>query len=254
MKWTDKFISVSNGERLALSVHEVESPRATVVMFPGFTSKRLNATNTNLARSLSEQSIRCIAVDLSGHGDSSGLIEEQTVSKAAQEIADVLDHLRSGKMTPESGSIGLVANSFSANAAIVAVGRHGMVDAVALKSPVTEYVAMRLKLLGPRALRKWQREGRIVLPDGTPSNYEFIADAERLDTYAELRRITVPVLALQGSKDEEIPKRSRHRLRKEMTTLGMSYVEVRGGDHNLSDPHFMPSIRRMKDFLVETLE
>jgi pimeloyl-ACP methyl ester carboxylesterase len=221
-------------------------------MFAGFTSQRLNATTTQLAARLAPLGVRSIACDLSGHGDSTGNIAEQTIHKAADEIEALIDYV-CGKHRAYPRPLGLVGNSFSANAAIVATARSSAVSALALKSPVTDYVLMRTALLGESGMNRWKRDGYVELPGGTRSNYTFIEDAAKINTYKELASLKIPVLAMQGSADAEIPQESRRMLESLMSRPGMTYVLVEGGDHRLADPHFERTIRTMADFLTQSL-
>ncbi|WP_181545416.1 alpha/beta hydrolase family protein [Micromonospora saelicesensis] len=239
---------------MALSELDGYQSPATVVMFAGFGSRRLNSTNTELARLLQPSGVRAVVCDLSGHGDSTGDIKDQSVLKAADEIVATIGYVQGKHQLEASHPIGLVGNSFSANAAIIASARlGGTLSALALKSPVTDYVAMRTKMLGESGMRRWEEDGFTVLPNGTRSDFRFIEDARSVDTYAELQQIAVPVFAVQGSADEEIPEESRRRLQALMGDRGMEYMLVAGGDHNLSDPHFKPVVAAMADFLSRHL-
>jgi pimeloyl-ACP methyl ester carboxylesterase len=222
-------------------------------MFPGFNSRRCNSTNTALARRLIERGVRCVVADLSGHGESQGSIREQTIVKAAHEIVDVLDHVRKYYTSGSRARLGVLGNSFSGNAAILAAARTPDLAALALKSPVTEYTVMRTSQLGRFRMQLWRRQGWIRLPDGTISDYGFIEAAESVDTYAELARVRAPVLAIQGSRDEEIPRESRRNFEAVMKRLGMTYRLIEGGNHNLSDPHFKDMVKAFEDFLIKNL-
>ncbi|MEV5828473.1 alpha/beta fold hydrolase [Spirillospora sp. NPDC052242] len=248
--WTNERLTSRYGESLALSVGDGAPGDSAVVMFPGFTSRRLNATNKALAAKLAPLGVRCVTGDLSGHGDSGGDIRHQTILKASHEIEDILRFVRKRYSI---GRLGLLGNSFSGNAAIIAAARVEGLHALALKSPVTDYVAMRRSLLGDDGMRRWREQGWTRLPDGTVSDYRFIEDARSVDTYAALREVDAPVLAVQGSADEEIPAASRRRLAREMAELGMTYHLVEGADHNLSDPHFHHAIETFAAFLADHL-
>src|SRR6266540_3548594 len=96
------------GDTLVLSELHGERDAATVLMFAGFTSRRLNATNTQLAARLQPLGVRSVACDLSGHGDSTGDIKDQTISKAAREIEAALAFVRTEFHLDASHPIGLV--------------------------------------------------------------------------------------------------------------------------------------------------
>lgn len=249
--WTDVRLTSRYRESLALSVTQAPQGAATVIMFPGFTGRRLNATNRTLAAKLTPHGIRCIAGDLSGHGDSGGQIRKQTIIKASNEIDDIIRYVR-GRYSVQR--LGLLGNSFSGNAAILSAARlDGGLHALALKSPVTDYKAMRRRLLGDDGMRRWHEQGWIELPGGPLSDYQFIKDAESVDTYRELAKITAPVLAIQGSADEEIPSSSRSRLAREMARHGQDYRLITGAHHDLRDPHFRGVIETFAEFLTDNL-
>lgn len=249
--WMNEQLTSRYGESLALSVSDGAPGAGTVVMFPGFTSRRLNATNKALAAKLVPLGIRCVTGDLSGHGDSGGEIRHQTIVKAGREIEDIIRYVRERYST---GRLGLVGNSFSGNAAILAAARTRDLSALVLKSPVTDYVAMRRSLLGATGMEGWRKRGWTELPDGTISDHRFIEDAASVDTYAELAKVSAAVLAVQGSADEEIPAASRERLAREMKRLHMTYRLIDGADHNLSDPHFHDVTEMFASFLAEHVQ
>lgn len=248
--WRSQLVTSPSGETFGLSVRDPREVKATLLMFAGFTSKRMNSTNTRLADQLEGFGVRCVAADLSGHGDSPGRIEDQTVVKASSEMLDLIEWLKKEYPTDIGSNLGIVGNSFSANAAIIAAAHSDAVSALALKSPVTDYVLMRTALLGRAGMKQWERDGSIVLPDGTRTNWSFIEDARRVDTYKLLGDLRADVIAVFGSADEEIPLVSREKARDTLEKSGKKCVVIPGGDHNLSDPYFSDVIRIMAQFVV----
>lgn len=245
--WQSRSIEGPYREGLVISEAGNANPVGVVLMFPGFTSRRQNSTNTRLATRLVAHGFRCVTCDLSGHGDSEGSIADQTILKAADEIVAVVDDLLSHSRFKR---VAVVGNSFSGNAAIIAAARDPRIGALALKSPVTDYVLMRAEQLGPERMKEWRERGRITLDDGTPSNYRFVEDAEQVDAYDLLKTLEIPVLAVQGSDDEQIPAASRHRLGALLQETGKDYLLLKGADHNLSDPHFDTVIDEFERFLL----
>lgn len=255
--WSEHSFEGPFGETLVLSETANEtSPLAIVVMFHGFgfQSRGLSATNTNLSERLLPLGVRCVACDLSGHGESDGDIADQSILKASAEIESFVDYVRRNFDGANDGQIGLVGNSFSGGAAIIAAARMGnTLGALALKAPVSDYVAMRSQMLGFAKMEEWEHTGNIVLPNGTPSKWKFIEDASQVDLYAKLKEIQAPVLAVQGTADEEIPMASCKKLSLAMEEAGMTYVPIEGGNHSLSDPYFLPATARIATHLATNL-
>ena len=248
LEWNDLECPSGLGEKLAVSVSRGDYV-ATVVMFPGFTSKRKNTTNLELARFLTPLGVRCLVADLSGHGDSTGQIEDQTISKAADEISSIL-----GLVEREfAGPIGLLGNSFSGTAAIVACSRASRVGALGLKSPILDYVTMRREQLGEVAMEAWARDGIIELPGGTPSRYSFIEDAQHLAVAQSLASLAIPVMAVHGGWDEQIPREQIEFWSERFSSDGREHAILESGNHGLDGRFFAPMARLLQAFFADTL-
>ena len=248
--WSDLELEAGDGERLVGSWTGDPAAQRVVVAFSGFGGQRLNSTNTQLAARLNGQGWAVVAVDLSGHGDSSGEIRHQTLSRAAAQISDVLGLVR---QRWDSARIAVLGNSFSASAALLAVSAGMDVDAMALKSPVPDYVEMRTLMLGAAGMATWLREGTVLLPFGAWSDVAFLKDAQTIDVYGAVERTGCPLLAVHGSEDEGLSHRSQALFEEAVRRSGHRYVLVEGADHVLSDPHFAPAIETFSAFLDEAL-
>jgi pimeloyl-ACP methyl ester carboxylesterase len=234
--WEEMATVSRHGDRLVASVSPLEKGlRATgwLLMMPGFTSKRKNKTALQLAQRLADKGVRCVALDLSGHGDSGGTIRDQTICKAADEIEDFIAYLQSHAWTSGLRS-GILGSSFSGSAAIIAASRDASLNCLLLKSPVPDYVSMRRALIGDDEMARWKTLGEYTLPNGIHSSYDFIEDAERYDLYSLIRALAIPTLVVQGDHDEEIPPTDWEMLRESMPPLGEFRV-ILGGDHSYTD-------------------
>ncbi len=248
LAWSERTCRTPGGVELAVSVTEGRGD-ATLLMLPGFTSKRKNSTNVEVAGSLARLGVRCAAADLSGHGDSAGRIEDQTVSRAATEVQTIVEFLRES----ESGLFGLLGNSFSATAAIIACSNGAPVDALGLKSPILDYVQMRSEQLGDERMALWRDSGTIKLDDGTPSHYDFIVDAEGLDVGEALAGLSIPVCAVHGGKDEQIPAAQVARWDAEFAQGRYEHAILRDGNHSLDGKYFGPMVHILKSFFTDRL-
>lgn len=245
--WEDVSLVSRHQETLALSASGPKEAEATLLMFPGFTSRRLNATNRYVGERIARLGIRCVAVDLSGHGDSEGKIEDQTILKAAEEIEDVV------AWASNDFPLGILANSFSATAAILAARDCANVSCLALKSPVPDYCQMREAQIGKAAMARWRREGVTTLPDGTRTLSKFLDDAEAVDVYSEAASLPCSILAVHGELDEQIPFMQRGLFRDVLVSAGKEHVLISGGDHVLSGSNFAPTMDLLIGFLVREL-
>lgn len=248
--WSDLELETGDGERLAGSwTGDPAAPRV-VVAFSGFGGQRLNSNNTQVAARLDGKGWAVVAVDLSGHGDSSGDIRHQTLSRAAAQISDVVGLVR---QRWSSARIAIMGNSFSASATLLALSTGLDVDAVALKSPVADYVEMRTLMLGAEGMATWLREGTVLLPFGEWSDVAFLKDAQAIDIYSAVEQTRCPLLAVHGSEDEGLSRSAQVLFEEAVRRAGHQYVLMEGADHVLSDPHFAPAVETFSTFLDEAL-
>lgn len=245
------------GENLNLYVTETKSKTKVpvVIMFHGFTSKGNNSTNKRLVELLSEFGISSICVDLSGHGESEGKIEEQTITKAKEEIKVVFDWTSNQKWVDEN-KISILGSSFSGNAAILFAAHNNKLHSLVLKSPVTDYYDVRLRQIGTQKMETWKQEGKIILNDGTPSNYTFIEDVKGFDSYEEIKKIKCPLYVVQGDNDEDIPMEHVQRLEQILDFNKDEITIIKGADHGYTNKDYFNNMIELivgflrKDLLV----
>lgn len=251
IEWEDFRIEIKNRATLALSRTIASFHASTILMLPGFTSKRMNATNINMTARLFDLGIQCIVADLSGHGDSSGDIADQTIIRAAEEITAILDIITARGIVGSCEPLAVLGNSFSANAAILAAAQRNDLNAIILKSPITDYVQMRRSQLGETKMSQWKSDGWIFLNDGTKSNYKFIEDATNVDSYKSIGSISCPILAVHGSMDTDIPKEQIALTRETILAAGGEHVLFSEADHGISGQYFAPCMQLFTGFLLE---
>jgi pimeloyl-ACP methyl ester carboxylesterase len=249
--WEDFRIETENGASLALSRTINSFHASTVLMLPGFTSKRMNTTNKDMTGRLVDLGIQCIVADLSGHGDSSGDIADQTVVRASKEIGSIIDAISDCGIVGPREPIAILGNSFSANAVLLAAAKRNDLNAIILKSPVTDYVQMRYSQLGEVKMSQWKSDGWIFLNDGTKSNYQFIEDAANVDSYGSINNISCPLLAVHGSMDTDIPKEQIKLTRETILAAGGEHVLFSEADHGISGQYFTPCMQLFTGFLLE---
>lgn len=232
---------------------ELQTKIPLVILLHGFTSKGNNSTNKCLVELLGKFNIATICVDLSGHGDSGGFIEEQTVSKAESEIEIVYEWAYNQNWV-DITKISILGNSFSGNAAILFAAKRNCLCSLVLKSPITDYYDVRLRQIGEEKMKKWKNEGKIILPDGTPSNYSFISDLKNFDTYNDIRRIKCPIFVVQGDNDEDIPIEHVLKLKQSLDP-NKDFIEIiKGANHGYTDQnHFAKMLELIVSFLKKNL-
>lgn len=193
--------------RLEAWVFEAEAPHPagaadTVLLLHGLGDSK--ASMAGLGRRLAGRGLRAVAVDLRGHGRSTG----DHIAYGAFEAPDlsrVLDVLEERGLGP--GRVGIYAASHGAHIGIQLAGRDRRVDRVvgvgtyrSLRTLVPEFVRLRYPEhanLPPRALQQ------AVDQAGRRAGFDpDVASAERWIARSEAR-----VLLVHGSDDEVVPAR-----------------------------------------------
>jgi len=248
-------IKNSSNEKLIGTVYKTPSSRsAAVIMTAGYTSKRENSTNKAISKILYDNGISSILVDLSGHGDSEGKIEDQTILKARNDVESIYQYVLNLDWV-DSSNIAFLGSSFSANSIIIFAQGNEKIRALALKSPITDYYATRLHQMGQQKMDEWKRNGIIILDDGknTKSKYQFCIDAMKINTYEAISNIKAPIYIVQGDMDEDIPQSHIKKLNDSLKAKDIIKI-IKGANHGYKNlNHFEKMIKYLSVFLIKQL-
>lgn len=251
-----KLLKNDEDEKICIYIDKVISNNKTpvVILLHGFASRGRNRTNLPIVEKLNEEGISTICVDLSGHGESEGNISETSVIKAQKEIELVFNWTLNQKWV-DINKISILGNSFSGNALILFASKNNKIKSIVLKSPVTDYYAVRLNQLGKEKMEEWQKNGKIKINDKVISNYSFIKDLNGIDTYKEISKIACPVYVVQGDKDEVIPISHTKRLQEALNQNKDQIIIIKGADHGYSNSnHFDKMIEEIVRFIEKDLK
>lgn len=122
-----------------------------------------------------------------------------TLSRQLAQVAGLL---------PPGGPVVLLGSSFGALTALWLAERHPQVKALVLLAPALGFVGRIPRLLGRKAMERWQREGELPVyhyghQQMAPLGYQFIHDLAAHPDEGLQRRL--PTLLLHGKQDETIP-------------------------------------------------
>ena len=100
-----------------------------------------------VATSLASQGIGALAIDLRGHGESSGSISEGETADYSVLVRDVIAarHYLSSRGDVQPGRMGIAGASIGANLAVLAAAADPTIASIALLSPSTDYRGLRIE-------------------------------------------------------------------------------------------------------------
>lgn len=187
--------------------------------------------------------------DFFGHGESEGPICQITTSHAVDNVLKAVEFIHSQGYQ----KIILYGSSFGGMASLLAAPEIKDLQALALKSPVSNYPGSLFSRMKTDELYAWKRKGyhTYINSEGSKQriNYSFFQDAMAVNVFQILDRIRIPVLIVHGSHDEIVPVAQS---RKTAFLLPDCRLEViKGADHTYSQPqHFDRMIELISEFII----
>ena len=185
-----------------------------VVGCHGFGSGKTSAIPTDLARQLDQVGIASLRFDFTGHGDSEGEIETLTLSRGVDDLRAAVRSLEEYPWVDPS-ALGLFGHSFGGNVILWYVAGQDEAKALALLAPVSDYVKVKERKLGPAGIKDWKAKGYTLEEtdhDTIRLSYAFYEDAQARNTYELAKQITADCLILHGAGDDTVPPEQSHAL------------------------------------------
>jgi esterase/lipase len=204
---TEVYFEDSNGLRLFgnLSVLNDDISNPIVIICHGFTIDNTHPPFPDLERSLNENNISTIRIDLFGHGNSEGEIEDLTITKGVDSIESCITFLGSRGFT----NISLLGESLGGMCSTVVASRLKGLSALCLKSPVSDYVAVEHLRKTAQDFESWKEEGFFAYTNsfGTAIKikYDFYEDVQKYNGILLAKHISIPTLVIHGKKDSVVP-------------------------------------------------
>lgn len=222
------------------------------VLCHGFATSKDSRTYADLESRLVREGIDSFRFDFFGHGESGGRFEDITVSEA---VEDVLCAVAFVKQVGYQRIL-LVGSSFGGLASIIAAAKIPELTALALKSPVSDYISRLFIKNDGVSVTEWETQGFIDLPPfeglALRLNYGFYPDAERNSGYDSAGKIGCPTLIVHGSEDESVPLEQSRKLNKIIPDCSLQIIH--GADHRYSRPEdFEDMLDRITQFLRDKI-
>ncbi len=212
----------TRGVRLAANLflpEAVASPRPAVVVAHGFGGAKEN--HTEFAEFLAARGFAALTLDLRGHGQSGGSLDESVLD----DLGAALD-LLSAQPGVDPARLILRGSSLGGNLVVHAAVRFPQARAVIAVCPATEAMLLPLAT-SPDAMEETRRLGLTVRLDG-PS---FAAFLRAHDLRRAVARLSPrPLLLIRAKGDETVPYQSTQDLY-EAARQPKRLLLLEGGDH-----------------------
>lgn len=236
-----------------LSSSSKDTSKPIVILAHGFASNKDRKSYLDLEEKFNRRTISTFRFDFHGHGESEGKFEDLKVSQAAVDILSAIAFLKNKGYR----KIVLVGCSFGGMASILAAAKSNDVRVLALKAPVSDYLGKITADVSHCPLKEWKEKGFMYYTNKKGEklklNYSFFEDVEKVKTYEEAAKITIPTLIVHGDKDKNVPIQQSKKLAKIIKNSKLEIIK--GADHFFSKPEeFDKAHKLIVEFVVKQLK
>lgn len=224
-----------------------------VLFITGFLSKRWGNKSKAVAQWCAESGWGFCCYDVRGFGDSEGTFTDYTLSDWIADAGTVVSVL---KKSPEPLTI--VGNSLGGWIAWLIAQQHEHIERLILIAPAFNMMGVRAKTIAPERRHDWRHAGWMPWDDDPlhrdwPLSWKWVEESEAYwaSSFDHLRHVRTKIL--HGTGDTVIlPDGSREFVNLLLRHDPTYPIELRllPGDHRLSSPEHMESLRRL---LLETV-
>jgi pimeloyl-ACP methyl ester carboxylesterase len=216
-----------------------------VVFMGGFMSDMTGRKAAALAEFCAERGQSFLRFDHFAHGQSSGTMEQATVSGWANDAVQVLERLTEGPLLLVGSSMGAWVMLLAARALPQRI--HGLIGLAAAPDFTEELV---WNAYSPEEQEKLMREGKIVESSPyTEQPYvftrELIEDGRKHLLLKAPVAIEAPVRLIHGLNDRDVPYQTSIRLAEKLTGRDVAVTLIKGADHRLSREEDIATIAAM---------
>ena len=244
---TPSYLESPAGERIAW-LHDGENAEETgkcgFFWLGGYMSDMRGGKATALAHLAEARGRSAVRFDYSGHGASSGKLEDGTIGKWLEEAEGVFRQVAPGPRILIGSSMGgwialLLYRKLMAEAPEEAARIRGLV----LLAPAADMTEeLMWKTFPPEAQDALMKEGRIEIP----SQYgdapyvitrELIEEGRKHLILPDGMDVHCPVRILQGDADPDVPWQHAHKTFEALRGDDVTFTLIKDGDHRLSTPN-----------------
>lgn len=246
----------SKGNKILGTISIPEQAVSVVIISHGFSSSKESRVYVELQNELNKLGIGTLRYDYYGHGQlyckgaKYTVTRDITLTKCVDSLKAAISFVRS----KGDYNIGLLGSSFGGLISFIAASQDSNIQALALKSPVTEPIEFWKQRLGDERIEKWKQEGIMHYDEHGENfelNYDFWKDLLTYDAFRMAKNIACPVLIVHGENDAVVPIRQSQELAKIVNT---EVNVVEGANHDYADPVQYSEMKRLiADFFVDKL-
>jgi len=213
-------------------LHKVDDKKEIVILIHGFSSTKDRGT-LNATQALENAGINAMRIDLDNRGESELDFESgATVPNYIKQVEATIKYCK------EVGfkEISLVGTSYGGTVAFAVALSHPELKRLVLRAPVVDYKEHVLWSYGKEKLQEFEKQGFVPYFSNTTKellkvNFDYIIKSYPYSMYEHAKEVQIPVLIIQGDKDEDVDPEAAKRAVKFFPNAKL-YM-VKGAGHHL---------------------
>jgi uncharacterized protein len=230
-------LEIAAGEYVALDWYPTQPGAPAALFVHGLGSHRRGDKARYFARQFNLAGRAFAAVDLRGHGDSSGEVRDITMSRMLADVAAAAAWVTGRTACGRAALLG--ASMGAALAAWHGMRNPAATEALILLAPSLRFPASLTETLDPQALQRWRLGGShrfvsewIDLEIGRT----LLDDAATYDPTELCKHLVTPTLLVHGLNDTAIPWEQSVQFLRTCARRSVDLFLVHHGDHRLTAP------------------
>jgi len=226
-----KFLSTKSGHKIAYKMSAGKGP--TLIWCGGLKSDMEGGKAVHLHNWAIDNNRHYIRFDYFGHGASTGLFRDGTISQWATDVMQIIDELAEGDVI-------LIGSSMGGWTSLLAtIARPKRVKGLLLIAPAPDFTEKLTWANWTDAQRQaLEQDGIVYMPSDYDEPYEYsrelMVDGKANQILDNPIEFEGPVRILQGAKDTVVPWEYSKQLLNVITSSDVDYTLVKNGDHRLS--------------------
>lgn len=199
-----------------------------VMICHGFNGGKTRARFVELGRTLAKNNIALFRFDFTGCGDSEGQFEKTDLFQEIKDLKSAYKFICRQKFIDQK-RIGILAESFGAIVATLFIQKHPEIKTLVFLAPGLNQKKLTKLWYKPSELRKWKKQGYFDKDKGRVG-LKWLKAIENKDFTHKAEKLKLPILIIQGNKDEAVPVNESKKLFKVLNSP-KKIVIIKGGDH-----------------------
>ena len=219
-----KLFYISNNEKLCGILNKVNNSEKLVVICHARTSSKDSRPTTLLAESLSKNKINNFRFDFISCGESSGNIEEYSVTNMIHNLNDTLSEMK------KYGFETFILIGCSMGARIVSLVNHNQfkIEKIILWYGALDYYRKPFNLPSNKE-KIAKKQGYYEIEKGIKLSYNYFVDERKYYAYKELYKWNVKKLFIHGTNDPYVNYKSSVKVCSKCNNSKL--ILIKNGDH-----------------------